>query len=215
MKCAGNILNLAVAAVIGFAALPAVAQTGEPPALPGESVPDMPVPDTDLTTPGEAQVPAARLDQLLADLARPGNSGWRRVERQITTEWSKSGSAAMDLLLVRGRDALREDNPEAALAHLGALTDHAPDFAEGWNARATALFRAGYYGPAASALARVLALNPQHFGALAGMGAILSETGDPAGALRAYRAALAIHPNLERVRTAVARLEKELSGQQI
>lgn len=163
-----------------------------------------------------AQVaPTDPVPGLLADLAKPDNRGWRRVERQILNEWSKSGSAAMDLLLQRGRDALREDDTRAAIEHLTALTDHAPDFAEGWNTRATALFRAGQAGPAMADLARALSLNPDHFGALSGVGTILAETGNKKGALAAYRAALAIHPHHERVRTAVERLERELAGQEL
>lgn len=155
------------------------------------------------------------MPDLLAMLAQPDNEGWRRLERQILTEWSKSGSPAMDLLLQRGREAMREDDIPAAIAHLTALTDHAPDFAEGWNARATAYFRAGLYGPSLDDLARTLTLNPQHFGALAGLGAILAETGKKAAALKAYKAALAIHPHMERIGQAAKRLETELAGQAI
>lgn len=158
---------------------------------------------------------AQELPELLSELARPDNEGWRRVERQVIGAWSKSGSAAMDLLLQRGRDAIREGDYKAAVEHLTALTDHAPDFAEGWNARATALFHANQYGPALDDLARTLALNPNHFGALAGLGSILRETGNKPAALRAFKAALAIHPHLEQVRQAADRLEKELSGQAI
>ena len=185
MRRTRTILNLAVAAVLTFAATSVTAQE------------------------------AARLPDLLAQLAQPDNEGWRRLERQIVTEWSKSGSPAMDLLLQRGREAMRADELPAAIQHLTALTDHAPDFAEGWNARATAYFRAGLYGPAIEDLARTLALNPHHFGALAGLGTILAETGDKMGALRAYKAALAIHPHLERVIEAARRLETELAGQSI
>jgi hypothetical protein len=85
-----------------------------------------------------APAAADAVDELLSELARPDLERWQRVERQIIGEWSKSGSAAMDLLLQRGRDALQEGDHEAAIEHLTALVDHAPDFAEGWHARATA-----------------------------------------------------------------------------
>jgi Flp pilus assembly protein TadD len=121
----------------------------------------------------------------------------------------------MDLLLERGRTALQEGEPDIAIEHLTALTDHAPDFAEGWNALATAFFQAGDYGPSVEDIGKTLTLNPRHFGALSGLGMILEELGDSEGALAAYKAALAIHPRLETVKEAVERLEAEAAGQEL
>jgi tetratricopeptide (TPR) repeat protein len=162
-----------------------------------------------------ARAQATDLDALFAELQRPDNAAWRRTEREIMREWSKSGSAAMDLLLQRGRDAMRDGDHALAIAHLTALTDHAPDFAEGWNARATAYFNAGQFGPSLADIARTLALNPRHFGALSGLGAILREIDQKERALAAFRAALAIHPHLEGIRDAVRRLEVEIGGQSL
>ncbi|MFN3936329.1 MAG: tetratricopeptide repeat protein [Gemmobacter sp.] len=166
-------------------------------------------------TAGGVAAQSTRVDALLRELADPENAAWRRTERELVTEWSKSGSAAMDLLLQRGREAMRNGDHAAAIEHLTALTDHAPDFAEGWNARATAYFHAGQYGPSIDDIAMTLTLNPSHFGALAGLGAIFSELGDKQKALAAYRAALAIHPHLERIKAAADRLERELRGQEL
>lgn len=163
-----------------------------------------------VSVPGVAA--ADRVGELLSDLARPDLERWQRVERQILSEWSKSGSAAMDLLLQRGRDALEAGDAIAAIEHLTALTDHAPDFAEGWSTRAAALHRAGRYGEAVDDIARALALNPQHFGALAGLGLILEETGYETRALEVFRAAQAIHPHQPAIRRAVERLEARVSG---
>ena len=96
-----------------------------------------------------------------------------------------------------------------------ALTDHAPDFAEGWNALATAYFQAGEYGPSVEDIGKTLTLNPRHFGALSGLGMILEELGDSEGALAAYKAALAIHPQLETVKASVERLEADAAGQEL
>ena len=101
------------------------------------------------------------------------------------------------------------------IKHLTALIDHAPDFAEGWNARATAYFQAGEFGPSVADIAQTLRLNPRHFGALSGFGMILEETGRKDEALEVYRAALAIHPHLQGVLEAVDRLEREKSGQDL
>lgn len=155
------------------------------------------------------------LDDAFARLADPENPEWRLAQSDIERAWSRSGSAAMDLLLKRGQEALKAGDLPAAIEHLTALVDHAPDFAEGWNARATAYFLAGEIGPSVADIERTLALEPRHFGALSGLGRILEETGDKAAALRAYRAALAINPHLEPIRDAAQRIERETEGTEI
>jgi tetratricopeptide (TPR) repeat protein len=164
-------------------------------------------------TPLQAQT--VELDRLFSELATAQGPAALRLERMIWREWSKSGSAAMDLLLQRGRDAMSAGETEAAIEHFTALIDHAPEFAEGWNARATAYFQAGLYGPSVADIAQTLRLNPRHFGALAGFGRILEETDKPEEALKVYRSALAIHPQLQGVKSAVERLEAKASGQEL
>jgi len=158
---------------------------------------------------------AAGLDELFEKLQSAEPRDAQRLERQIWREWSKSGSAAMDLLLQRGRDAMEAGETEVAIEHFTALIDHAPDFAEGWNARATAFYQAGQFGPSVSDIQHVLALNPRHFGALTGFARILEDTDQPDRALQIYLAALAIHPNLEGVREAVERLQTKAAGQEM
>ncbi len=158
---------------------------------------------------------AAKLDDLFSRLQKAGTEEAGRIESEIWIEWSKSGSPAMDLLLQRGRDAMATGDNSTAIEHFTAIIDHSPDFAEAWNARATAYFNAGEYGPAVADIAHVLTLNPRHFGALSGLGMILEETGKTERALEVYKSALALHPNLEGVSDAVERLETEAEGQEL
>jgi tetratricopeptide (TPR) repeat protein len=158
---------------------------------------------------------AETLDEMFESLQTADAPAAGRLERGIWREWSKSGSAAMDLLLQRGRDALEEGEAEAAIEHFTALIDHAPDFAEAWNSRATAYFQAGRFGPSVADIGQVLRLNPRHFGAMSGFARILEETGNPEGALVLYKAALAIHPHLAGVKDAVERLETKAAGQEM
>lgn len=153
------------------------------------------------------------IPDLLAKLADPDQPRWQRVERQLIAEWSKSGSPTADLLLQRGRAALARGDRTAAIEHLTALIDHAPEFAEGYNARAAALFQKGHYGPALDDLAMLLTLNPQHFGALIGLATILEETGNDTRALEVFRAARSIHPHQPLIHRAIARIEARVSGQ--
>jgi tetratricopeptide (TPR) repeat protein len=144
--------------------------------------------------------------------AAPDAAAAARLEQQLMAEWSKSGSAAMDLLLKRGRDALEVEDLEAAQEHFTALTDHAPDFAEGWHGLALAYYQAGRFGPAMDALERVLALNPQHFAALRGVGAINEQVGRSALAYEAYLRVLELRPHDEETLKAMQRLEGEVRG---
>lgn len=157
----------------------------------------------------------ARLDDLFRQLQTATEAEAQQITQAIWLEWSKSGSPAMDLLLKRGRDAMGHGQPGLAIDHFSALIDHAPDFAEGYNARATAYFQTGDLGPSVSDIARTLTLNPRHFGALSGLGMIFEELGQPEKALEAYQAALAINPHLTDVGEAVKRLETSLGGQDL
>lgn len=155
------------------------------------------------------------MDALFQQLSEPEGEGWRIAESDILREWSKSGSAAMDLLLQRGQTALDEGNTEDAIGHLTALTDHAPEFAEGFQTRAAAYATAGHFGPALADLAKTLQLEPRHFAALTQLGAMLEESGDTERALTAYRASLKIHPHQQEAIDGVARLERLQSGTEI
>lgn len=157
----------------------------------------------------------AKLDGLFERLLAADAAASKGIEQEIWIEWSKSGSPAIDLLLERGREALAAGRTDEAIEHFTAAIDHAPDFAEGWNGRATAYFQAGQFGPSIADVGQVLQLNPRHFGALSGLGAMFEALDRPEKALKVYRAALAIHPHLAGVLEAVARLEKRLAGQDL
>lgn len=152
---------------------------------------------------------------LLAALAQADATEAKRLDRQLKALWSKSGSASADLLLKRGRDALETGDTQAAIEHLTALTDHAPEFAEGWHARASAFFQADLLGVAMSDLERALTLNPNNYDAIFGLGAILETVGRRKEAYEVYRRALAIHPNHEEVTKALNRLAPAIEGQSL
>ncbi|KUF12827.1 tetratricopeptide repeat protein [Pseudoponticoccus marisrubri] len=154
-----------------------------------------------------------RTAELLDELAQAETeAAARRLERQLMSEWSKSGSPAMDLLLKRGRDALEVDEVGAAIEHFRALTDHAPGFAEGWHGLALAYYQSERFGPAMDALGRALELNPQHFGALRGVGAIHEQIGNRALAYQAYERVLELRPHDSDVEQALGRLERAVKG---
>ncbi|WP_043844605.1 tetratricopeptide repeat protein [Roseivivax marinus] len=163
-----------------------------------------------------AQVGSDEASDLLTDLREAEDPvAADRAERALRLEWAQSGSASADLLLKRGRDALEVGQTDAAIEHLTALTDHAPDFAEGWFALATAYYTEELFGPAARALERTLVLNPDHYGALQGIGAIHDQLDRPRKAYAAYSAAAAIRPYNDELTEALDRLAREAQGWQL
>ncbi len=188
------------AAVLSFAA-PLGAQEPQLPADPAQTA----APIIPLALEGEAL--------LLERLATADPAEAIRVDRELQMLWNKSGSSSMDLLLKRGRDALEVGDIEAAIEHLTALTDHAPDFAEGWHLRATAYFHAELFGPAVADLERVLYLNPNNYMAMYGLGTILEAFGEQDLAFQAYERAQAIHPHFDKVSDALDRLQNRVQGQ--
>lgn len=153
-----------------------------------------------------------RIEALLETLRTAPEAQAAAAERDVMREWTRSGSAAMDLLLKRGRDAMAVSDFSKAIDHFTALTDHAPDFAEGYHARATAYYRAGLYGPALDDLETALALNPQHFNAIFGFAVMVEELGDSRAAAELYRRVLALHPHHENAINALEQLKTEGIG---
>lgn len=153
------------------------------------------------------------VDDFLDRLANPELRNWDVVEQEVYQRWAISGSATADYLLRRGMEAMEAEDFEAAYDHLTALVDHAPEFAEGWNARGTLFYRQQMYGPAIADLQRALALEPRHFGALAGVGIMLEDMGNVEGALAAYEAAHDLHPNQPDILRLLDGLRVQLEGE--
>ncbi len=157
----------------------------------------------------------AELDSLFLELQDPENKDWQKSEQKIWREWSKSGSAAMDHLLQRGIQAMQSGQLRVAVEHFSAAIDHAPDFAEAWNKRATVFYMMDEYGLSISDIRQTLLLNPRHFGAMAGLGTILEQLERPKDALTVYKRAFEVHPQQDGIKQAIERLDVEVKGTSI
>ena len=162
---------------------------------------------------GMAAGQSVRLDPLFERLKNVDAADAPALEAKIRQEWSKSGSPAANLLLSQAKIAIDADDHKAAMRHLTALTDHAPEFAEGWSLSAVSLFNMGKVGPAMAAIERTLALEPRHFVALEGLVLIFDDAGLYQEAFEILRRIEAIHPNAEILLNARARLEAKTLGQ--
>ena len=153
------------------------------------------------------------LEILFKKLKKVGAVDAPALEAKILLEWSKSGSAAIDYLLTRAKVAINAQDYKVALQHLNALTDHAPEFAEGWNLTAVVLYQLGEAGPALAAIEQALALESRHFKALEGLMFILEDAGLFVKAFEVFQMIEAIHPHAEILSTVRDRLDAKTQGQ--
>lgn len=139
----------------------------------------------------------AALDQLFAQLRiAPDPATAHEIDQAIWAVWTNPSDPALnarmrDVLLARGTGNIAE-----ALRLLDQLVVDFPDYAEGWNQRATIHYMMGNFDLSLADCARVLALEPRHFGALSGRALIYLQQGKRALALKDMSAALAVHPFL-------------------
>jgi tetratricopeptide (TPR) repeat protein len=137
------------------------------------------------------------------------------LEDQIWRIWHASGSPSTDLLLARVETMLAADALESAIKLLDEIIAISPDFAEGWNKRATVYFLRNDFPAAMRDAEHALRLEPRHFGAWAGLGAIFLELGQDAKALLAYQEALKINPHLTDIAKEAERLTLSARGRSI
>ncbi|MEP6017835.1 MAG: tetratricopeptide repeat protein [Paracoccaceae bacterium] len=155
----------------------------------------------------------SEIEPLLEELKSAEKQRAVQIVREVEREWGLSGSTSVDMLLRRGHDAMEEEDWTLAIEHLTAVTDHAPDFAEGWHARATAFFQSGKIGPAIADLQTALALNPDNWNAIYGLGIVFQEMGDHVRAADAFQMTLDLHPHHENATEALKQVQRFGVGQ--
>ncbi len=161
-----------------------------------------------------AEKRAARLDELFASLKRESNEvKAARIASLIQGQWQNSGSATVDLMMSWAAKSMEDKKYSVALDFLDQVVVMKPDYAEGWNRRATLHFMMNDYGRSMADIQRTLSLEPRHFGALSGMAAILKDTGRKEAALEAFERVLAVYPMLRAAQTQAGELADELTGQ--
>ena len=160
-----------------------------------------------------SRTPAATLDRLFERLAAATTPEEAKgIANLIQRRWARSGSSTADLLMTRAQTAIKEKRLELAIELLDRVISLEPDWAEGWNQRANALFLAGDPIRSMLDIGETLKREPRHYGAMMGLGTILRQQGDDKRAMVAYRRALEIYPQLEPVKNAVDSLKTEVDG---
>lgn len=153
-----------------------------------------------------------RLDGLFDKLRTTTDEAEAKVvELAIWQIWTESGDPATDSLMQLGLAAMQTRELPGALSLFDAVTARSPDFAEGWNKRATVLYMMGAPERAIEDVARVLTLEPRHFGALSGLGLIDLELKREDSAIAAFEQALKLNPHMPDARAHLEELIKKKS----
>jgi tetratricopeptide (TPR) repeat protein len=185
----------AVLLIAVFATAEATAQSHSPPATPSN----------------EAAVRARHLDALFAHLKTATvEEEADAMVAEIWKLWLQSGRPEMDAAMQQAIAFMGRGLPDLAMPILDDIVAQAPDWAEGWNKRATVLYVLGEHDRSLADIERVLALEPRHFGALAGIGLIRVAKGEHRAALAALRQALAVNPFLKERLGLIPALEHEI-----
>lgn len=156
------------------------------------------------------------LDELYARLkASDDPAEAKGVARLIEQRLDRSGSATVDLLTDRARQAMTGHDFALAAELMDRATALDPTWSEGWNRRATVFWLLSDKGEALADLQRALVLEPRHFEAWSAMGKIYESMDDKARALAAFRRALALYPKMDKLQEAVDRLAPEVDGRDL
>ena len=173
----------------------------------------------------QSQDPAQRLDGVdaLAQFGQPADAAVLldelyddnaevRLHAQgaVWQVWSRSGDPEVDALLKAGIQQMEEGRMGLAVETFTRITERLPEFAEGWNKRATAYYLIGDYDQSLKDCDEVIKRNPQHFGALSGYGLIYIKRGELERALEYLQRALEINPNLESVEQSIELIRYKL-----
>ena len=157
----------------------------------------------------------AALRELFARLAGAASAPEASaVEREIWSAWHEIDDELALPWMRRGLEALQARDLTTALSAFDRVTELAPDYAEGWNKRATLHWLRGAFEESIADIDRTLALEPRHFGALSGLAMIREAQGRPFEALEALEKVMHIHPHLPHLRERIEQLSARL-GQAI
>lgn len=139
----------------------------------------------------------------------------QKLEREIWGIWFEHDDGAVIQLMQQARGAMARRDFPAALRALNQVVRIVPDFAEGWNARATLFYLMGRHHASLADIEATLELEPRHFGALAGRGLVYSALEEWEQALSAFEAALAVNPHMPGTRENAEVIRKDLEQRDI
>lgn len=118
-----------------------------------------------------------------------------KAERRIWSIWLEHDDPEIERMMAVGTTAMNIGRLDDALAVFNQMIEVAPNYAEGWNKRATVFYALGNYEASLADIEATLEREPRHFGALAGKGLCLAALDDLEAAIGAFEETLEVHPH--------------------
>jgi tetratricopeptide (TPR) repeat protein len=109
--------------------------------------------------------------------------------------WSIADNQETQIIFDEANQFMDVGELDNAIALFTKVVKQSPEFAEGWNKRATVYFLKGELNKSISDIEKTLNLEPRHFGALDGLAEIYLMQDDLVGAAVIYRRILEIIPS--------------------
>jgi tetratricopeptide (TPR) repeat protein len=159
-----------------------------------------------LASPADQNDPA--LDRLFERLTiTTSDEEASNITREIWQRWTANDDPAVSQLMQTGIRSLNYSTYRRALQSFDRVIEMAPEFAEGWNKRATLYYHIKEYRRSIDDIKETLRLEPRHFGAWSGLGLVSIAQENYSGALAAFKKALSINPHIANIRRYVQKLE--------
>ena len=138
------------------------------------------------------------------------------IEMKIWSIWSKHPTQEkLTQSLAKGSELMAEGELESAYKIFSTIIDSAPNWAEGWNKRATVLYLMGRYYDSLNDIDEVLKLESRHFGALSGQGLVQIKLGNYEKAIKSYQAVQKINPSIRAAKVMIPQLRKLIKDEAI
>ena len=138
------------------------------------------------------------------------------IEMKIWSIWSKHPTQEkLTQSLAKGSELMAEGELESAYKIFSTIIDSAPNWAEGWNKRATVLYLMGRYYDSLNDIDEVLKLESRHFGALSGHGLVQIKLGNYEKAIKSYQAVQKIYPSIRAAKVMIPQLRKLIKDEAI
>ena len=149
--------------------------------------------------------------QRLLEALHDEDAGVRALaEQAVWRVWTRSGDPDVDALMKSGMRYMEAGQLGAAVDAFTQVIERQPDFAEGWNKRATVYFLIGDYDQSLEDCDETLKRNPNHFGALSGCGAIYAQRDELDRAAEYFERALEVNRNLQGIEQGLALIRQRL-----